>query len=105
MSACISLANQQRFFINFGLYRDDGLYFVDLAKPVIYEKIRKDVFKIMLNVGLKITSNLGNQVINFLEVILSLSDVNFKPYRKPNCFINCINKTSNHPHYIKKINS
>ena len=35
--------------------------------------------------GYKITFDLGNQVTNFLDITLGLSDGNFRHYRKPNC--------------------
>ena len=56
----------------------------------------------MSDIGFKITLDLGNQATNFLDVTLNLSDSTFRPYRKPNCLINFINKNSDHPHHIKK---
>ena len=90
------LSKPAKVFSNFGLYRDDVLILL------IYENIRKDVFKIMTNIGPKITLSLRNKVINFLVVILRLSDVNFRPYSKPFFLINVINKTCDHPDYNKK---
>ena len=52
--------------------------------------------------GFKFTLELGNQVTNFLDVTLSLSDGNFRPYRKPNFLMNFINKNSDHLYHINK---
>ena len=96
------LSKLKNVFGNCGLYRDDGLGVIDLAKPVVYDRIRKQVFKVMSDIGFKITLDLGNQVTDFLDVTLNLSDGTFRPYRKPNCLINFININSDHPRHIKK---
>ena len=93
---------KRQVFSNCGLYRDDGLGVIDLAKPVVYDRTRKQVFKVMSDIGFKITLDLGNQVTDFLDVTLNLSDGTFRPYRKPNCLINFINSNSDHPRHIKK---
>ena len=36
-----------KIFSNCGLYRDDGLGVIGLAKPVVYDRTRKQVFKVM----------------------------------------------------------
>ena len=89
-------------FSNCGLYRDDGLGVIDLAKPVVYDRIRKQVFKVMSDIGFKFSLDLGNQVTDFLDVFLNLYDGTFRPYRKPNCLIKFINVNSDYPRHIKK---
>ena len=96
------LSKLKNVFNNLGLYRDDSLGVLDLAKPVVYDKIRKQTFKIMSDIGFKITLDIGKQVTNFLDVTLNLSDGTFRPYRKPNSLINFININSDHPKHIKK---
>ena len=84
------LSNLGNVFSNCGLYRDDGLGVIDLAKPVVYDRTRKQVFKVMPDIGFKITLDLGNQETGFLDVTLNPSDGTFRPYRKLNCLINFI---------------
>ena len=84
------------------MYRDDGLGVIDLAKHVVYDRTRKQVFKVMSEIGFKITLDMGKQVTDFLDVTLNLSDGAFRPYRKQNCLINFINSNSDHPRHIKK---
>ena len=45
-------------FGNCGLYRDDGLGVIDLSKPLVYEKIKKSTFKLISDIGFKITLEL-----------------------------------------------
>ena len=97
-----SLSKFKNVFGNCGLYRDDDLGVLDLAKPVVYERTRKQLFKVMSEVGFKITLNLSKQVANFLDVTLNLSDGTFRPYRKPNSLINFININSDHPKQVKR---
>ena len=46
-------------FGNCGLFRDDALGVLDLEKPVVYERKRKQLFKVMSEIGFKITLDLG----------------------------------------------
>ena len=87
----------RKVFSNCGLYRDDGLGVIDLAKPVVYDRTSKQVFKVMSDIGFKITLHLGNQVADFLDVTLNLSHGTFRPYQKPNCLINFVNSNPDHP--------
>ena len=89
-------------FDNCGLYRDDGLGVIDLSKPLVYEKIKKSTFKLMSDIGFKITLEIGAQITNFLDVTLNLSNNTHRPYRKPNSLLNFINISSDHPYHIKK---
>ena len=89
-------------FNSCGLFRDDGLAVVDLSKPIVYEKKRKAIFKLMTEIGFKITLDLGSYKTDFLDVTLNLSNNTFRPYRKPNSLLNFININSDHPHHIKK---
>ena len=102
LSVFYILSKLGNVFSNCGLYRDDGLGVIDLAKHVVYDRTRKQVFKVMSEIGFKITLDLGKQVTDFLDVTLNLSDGAFRPYRKQNCLINFINSNSDHPRHIKK---
>ena len=84
------------------LFRDDGVGDVDLYKPVLYERKRKATFKLMSEIGCKITLDLGSCQTNFLNVTLNLSNNTFCLYRKPNSLLKFININSDHTHHIKK---
>ena len=84
------------------LFRDEGLGVVDLSKPVVYERKIKAIFKLISEIGFKITLDLGSCQTNFLDVTLNLSINTFRPYRKSNSLLNFININSDHPHHIKK---
>ena len=60
------LSKLGKVFSNCGLYRDDGLGVIDLEKPVVYNRTRIQVFKVISDIGFKITLDLGNQVTYFL---------------------------------------
>ena len=96
------LSKLKNVFGNCGLFRDDALGVLDLETPVVYERKRKQLFKVMSEIGFKITLDLGKQKANFLDVTLNLSDGTFRPYRKPNSLINFININSDHPKQVKK---
>ena len=38
---------------------------LNLAKPDVYERTRKQIFKVMSDIGFRITINLGKQVASF----------------------------------------
>ena len=42
-------------FLNCGLYGDDGLGVIYFSKPLVYEKVKKPRFKLMSDIGFKIT--------------------------------------------------
>ena len=86
----------------YGLYRDDGLGVVDIATGCHLERLKKSVRKCMLDLGFKITIEIGCMRTNFLDVMLDLHEDNYAPYRKPNSSINYIHKSSNHPAHIKR---
>ena len=76
---CI-LCKLGKVFSNCGLQKDDGLGVIDLAKHVIYDRTRKQVFKVLSDIGFKITLDLGDLVTDFLNVTLNLSDGTIRPY-------------------------
>ena len=47
-------------FDSCGLFRDDCLGVIDLSKPVVYERKRKALFKLLSEIGFKITLDLGS---------------------------------------------
>lgn len=89
-------------FINFGLYRDDGLgTYKNLSKQQI-TRIEKKVIQLFNELELKITVNTRLQNVDFLDVSLNLDEDTYKPYRKPNDRPVYISKQSNHPPTILK---
>jgi hypothetical protein len=53
-------------------------------------------------IGLKITAQVNNQIVNFLEITLDLENGKFAPYRKPNNQPLYVDSRSNHPPSILK---
>ena len=85
---------------NVGLYRDDGLAVMDGSGPEI-EKIRKKVFKLFKNAGLKVTIESNITTTSFLDVEFNLRLGTYKPYHKDNDNPIYIHNNSNHPTNIK----
>ena len=84
-----------------GLYRDDGLIYIENANGPLINKIEKALHRIFKRNHLKISIEQKGLSINFLDVILG-TDGSYKPYRKPNGITKYVNKASNHPPSILK---
>ena len=69
---------------NVGLSRDDSLILVPSTSGKFADKSRNELHAIFNHFGLKITADVSNQTINFLDIILNLQERKFSPYRKPN---------------------
>ena len=82
---------------NIGLYRDDGLALIQTKSGRLSDKARKDFIQTFNDFGLKITAQANQQLTNFLDLTLNLTDSTYKPYRKPNDKPLFINRSSNHP--------
>ena len=87
---------QGRFGKNIGLYRDDGLALIQTKSGRLSDKARKDLIQTFNDFGLKITAQVNQQLTNFLDLTLNLTDGTYKPYRKPNDKPLYINRSSNH---------
>ena len=81
---------------DFGLYRDDGVG-ISKAPPRRTELIKKNLFVIFRNCGLKITIEANQKTVNLLHVTLSLSDGKYMAYTRPGNTPLYVNKKSNHP--------
>ena len=80
-----------------GLYRDDGLaVFKDLSGSAA-ERAKKDIVKSFQDLGLRITIQTNQKIVNFLDVTFNLCNGKYYPYRKPNDRPLYINRLSNHP--------
>ena len=84
-----------------GLYRDDGLIYIENSNGPLISKIEKALNHIFKSNKLKISTEQKGHTVNFLDVTLS-TDGSFKPYRKPNSSIAYVSKTSNHPPSVLK---
>ena len=70
------------------------------------DRIRKRLFKLFNDLGLKITVDTNLSKIDFLDITMDLSNETHQPYRKPNDTPLYINTKSNHPpHVLKNLNS
>ena len=66
------------------LYRDDGLIMLGKCPGPRKEKLIKELHRLFMNHGLKITIASTGPSANYLEVTMDLSDGSYRPYRKPN---------------------
>ena len=90
-------------WINFGLYRDDGLGEHDEIPKREEEQLKKDLHAFFLEkFGLRITVEKGKKEVNHLDVSLDLAKEDFKPYKKPNDKPIYVNTSSNHPATVIK---
>ena len=87
---------------NVGLYRDDGLALIEGVNGRKADKARKMLHDIFGQIGLKITAQVNNQIVNFLDITLDLENAKFAPYRKPNNQPLYVDSRSNHPPSILK---
>ena len=85
-----------------GLYRDDGLAVINNTNGQKLDKIRKELHKLFKNEGLKIVVENCHTTVDYLDVIMELKDLSFRPYRKPNDNPLYINSMSDHPPNIIK---
>ena len=77
---------------NIGLCRDGRLaVFRNVSGPPC-EKIKKEFQKLFRQHGLKLIIQCNIKIVDFLDVIINLTDSSYKPYHKP----------SNHPSSITK---
>ena len=84
-----------------GLYRDDGLIYLEHAIGPLISKIEKALHRILKKNQLKISMEQKGHTVNFLDVTIS-TDGSHKPYKKPNSSLKYVNKASNHPPSIPR---
>ena len=80
-----------------GLYRDDGLGVLRKSPGSKADRIRKDIIKVFVDLGLRIIIQTNLKVADFLDLSLNLSTESFYPFRKPNDQPLYIHHQSNHP--------
>ena len=84
-----------------GLYRYDGLIYIEDANGPLINKIEKALHRIFKSNHLKIRVEQKGHTVNFLDATLG-TDGSYKPYKKPNGTTKYVNKASNHPPSILK---
>ena len=84
-----------------GLYRDDGLIYLENVNGPLISKIEKALHRIFKRNQLKISMEQTGHTVNFLDVTMS-TDGTHKPYKKPNSSLKYVNRSSNHPPSIPK---
>ena len=85
-----------------GLYRDDGLSFLQNLSGPQAEQIKKKICKIFQDCNLKITIETNLKIVDFLDVTFNLTNGKYYPYQKPNSDPLYINALSTHPNTIIK---
>ena len=84
-----------------GLYRDDGLIYLENANGLLISKIEKALHRIFKRNQLKISVEQKGYTVNFLDVTLS-TDGSHKPHKKPNHNLKYVSRASNHPPCIPR---
>ena len=84
-----------------GLYRDDGLVYIENANGPLVNKIEKALHRIFKRNNLKISIEQKGHLVNFLDVTLG-TDRSYRPYKKPNCTTKYVSKALNRPSSILK---
>ena len=84
-----------------GLYRDDGLIYLEHANGPLISKIEKALRRIFKRNQLKITIEQKGHTVDFLDITLS-TDGSHKPFKKPNSSLKYVSKASNHPPCIPR---
>ena len=82
---------------NVGLYRDDGLMLLKGPGKRSADRARKSLHTIFHQFGLKITAEVNNHIVDFLDVTFNLQEGKYSAYRKPNNEPLYIDSRSNHP--------
>lgn len=59
--------------------------------------MKKEICKIFTKIGLRITTEANENIVNFLDVTLDLNTGKFKPYSKPTTTYLRVDSKSNHP--------
>ena len=87
---------------NTALYHDDGLaVFSNISGPQA-DRIKKDIKRIFVELGLKTEIKTSLKTVDFLDVTFNLTNGMYYPFKKPNNTPTYINTKSNHPPTIIK---
>ena len=69
---------------SYGIYPDDGLAVLNKASNSEQERISKKIRKIFNKHGFEITNEKGLFETEFLDILMSIREATYKPFRKPN---------------------
>ena len=83
-----------------GLYREDGSVSLRGANGQKMDKTRKNIAEIFKKIGLQINIVTNLKGIDFLDVTFDLTNVRFRPYKKPNVKLLYVHTSFNHPPQI-----
>ena len=87
-----------------GLYRGDGLVILRNVNGQQIDRSRKNIIKIFKDVRFSIDIETDSKVVDFLDVTFNLNNGIYKPYKKLNDRLLCINKSCNHsPQIINQL--
>ena len=62
--------------------------------------MRKNITKIFKDTSFAIDVETNLKTVDILDVTFNLNNGTYRPYKKPNDLLSCINKSSNHPPQI-----
>ena len=85
-----------------GLYRDDGLAVFSNINGPQADRIKKDIKRIFVELGLKIEIKTNLKIVDFLDVTFNLTNGMYHPFKKRNNTPTYINTKSNYPPTIIK---
>lgn len=83
-----------------GLYLEDGSVSLRGADGQKMDKTRKNIAEIFKKIGLQINIVTNLKGIDFLDVTFDLTNVRFRPYKKPNVKLLYVHTSFNHPPQI-----
>ena len=67
------------------------------ATPRDTENIKKEIYRVFNENGLRITIEANKQIINFLDITFNLNNSTYQPFTKPNTTLQYVHRESNHP--------
>ena len=85
-----------------GLYRDDRLLVLKNSNTRFADTKRKNIIRVFKDIGFDIDININMKTVDFLDMTLDLVSETYKPYKKPNNYLQYIHTSSNHPENILK---
>ena len=83
-----------------GLYHIDGIIYIPNSNGPNSLRKQKKMIRAIKFLGFKIEVSSNNKIVNFLDVILNLSNNTYSPFLKADQYPSYINVNSNHPKTI-----
>ena len=85
-----------------GPYRDDGIIYIPNSNGPNSSSIQKKIIRTFKLLGFKLEISSNNEIVNFLDVTLNLSNSTYKPFIKMDQSPSYININTNHPKAVIK---